>query len=182
VIEPHVLSVTLLATNRGLGASVRPGELSEPGVHMPPRVKARNIVATSPYLPARSGPGFALRATVRGQVAREDPLYTLKGLLYSLVPHQAFEADASRGLIARVDAVEGLEVESDWNVQRTRRGYLASFVIDETPFSGSGDVALFLRVLHHVLDAGASLNRFFRCEVLCTKSGERWSWPPARLA
>jgi type VI protein secretion system component VasA len=148
---------------------------------MPPGTKARNIVATSPYVPACSVPGFVLRAVVRGQVACEDPLYTLKALLYSLVPLQAFEADAARALVARVDAIEGLEVKNDRNVERTRRGYLASFTIDETPFSGSGDVALFLRVLHHVLDERASVNHFFRCEVLCTKSGERWRWPPRRL-
>lgn len=174
VVEPHVLSVDILATNRELGASVKPGALSEPGLHMPKTVKARNIVATSPYVPARSGQGFVLRAGVRGQVPREDPLFTLKALLYSLVPHPTFEDDAARGLTGRVDAILGLEVRADRNVQRTRRGYLASFAIDETPFSGLGDVALFLRVLLHLLDGGASVNRFFRCEVLCTKSGARW--------
>ncbi len=182
VIDPHVLSVSLLATNRRLGANVKPGDLSEPGVRMPPSVTARNIVPTSSYVPACSVPGFVLRSIVRGQVAREDPLYTLKAILYSLVPHQAFEADAARALVARVDAIEGLEVQNDRNMERTRRGYLARLTLDETPFSGAGDVALFLRVLHHVLDARASVNRFYRCEVQCTKSGERWRWPAGRSA
>jgi type VI secretion system protein ImpG len=180
VLEPHAISVDLLATNRQLGASVRPGELSENGRGMPGSVRARNIVPTSPYVPALAGPDFVLRAFARAQVPPSDPLHVLSGLLYSLVPSHSLEIEAARALRARIRAVEGLDVGVIENVSRTRRGYLATLTIDETPFNGLGDVALFCRVVHRLLDARASLNRFFACAVVCTKSGARLTWPPGR--
>jgi type VI secretion system protein ImpG len=182
ILEPHVLSVRLLATNRALGAQVRPGELTEPGVSMPNGVWAKNIVPTSSYVPALGQVGFILRALMRGQVPRQDPLHVLQSLLYGLVPRNALEDKAARALTARIDAIEGLSLRTVVDRARSLRGYGASFTLDESPFSGIGDVALFVRVLHQLLDARASLNRFFTCEALCTKSGERLAWPTARAS
>jgi type VI secretion system protein ImpG len=180
VLEPHAISIDLLATNRQLGASVRPGELSENGRGMPEGVRARNIVSTSPYVPPSVGPDFVLRAFTRAQVPPPDSLHVLQGLLYALVPSHSLEVEAARALRARIRAVERVDVGVIENSSRTRRGYLATLTIDETPFNGLGEVALFCRVLHRLLDARASLNRFFVCEVVCTKSGARLSWPPRR--
>jgi type VI secretion system protein ImpG len=182
VLEPHVVSATLLATNRALGAQVRPGELTEPRARMPAHVVARNIVPTSPYVPALGSAGFILRALVRGQVPRKDPLHVLQSFLYSLVPKKPFEEKATRALTARIDAIEGFDLTTVVDRERSLRGYRATFRLDESPFAGLGDVALFLRVLHQVLDAHASMNRFFSCEALCTKGGERLSWPTTRAA
>jgi type VI secretion system protein ImpG len=180
MLEPHVLSVSLLATNRALGAEIRPGELTEPGAWMPANVEARNIVSTSPYVPALRESGFILRAMVRGQVPRQDPLHVLQSLLHSLVPRHAFDDKAVRALTARIEAIESFELLTVVDRKRSLRGYGARFTLDESPFSGLGDVALFLRVLHEMLNARASVNRFFTCETLCKKSGERLVWPPTR--
>jgi type VI secretion system protein ImpG len=176
-LEPHAISVELLATNRQLGASVRPGELSENGSGMPASVRARNIVATSPYVPVLAGPDFILRTFARAEVPRPDPRHVLQGLLYSLVPSHAVEAEVARALRARIRAVETLDVRVVNNRSRTRRGYEVVLTIDETPFNGTGDVALFCRVVHQLLNARASLNGFFTCEAICTKSGIRLTWP-----
>jgi hypothetical protein len=145
---------------------------------MPPDVRARNIVPTSPYVPALEGPDFVLRTFVRGQVPPLDPLHVLKGLLYSLIPSHALEVEAAEALRARIGAVGGLEVDVVSNLARTRRGYRARLTIDEGPFDGLGDVALFCRIVHQLLDGRASLNGFFTCEAVCTKSGVRLTWPP----
>jgi hypothetical protein len=149
---------------------------------MPAHVVARNIVPTSPYVPALGSAGFILRALVRGQVPRKDPLHVLQSFLYSLVPKKPFEEKATRALTARIDAIEGFDLTTVVDRERSLRGYRATFRLDESPFAGLGDVALFLRVLHQVLDAHASMNRFFSCEALCTKGGERLSWPTTRAA
>jgi type VI secretion system protein ImpG len=177
LLAPHVLSLDLLATNRHQGQAVRPGELSAPGVGIPGGIAIRNIVPSSPYVRPLVGPEFAIQSVLRGAVPRRDPMFALKGLLFTMVPRHGVDPPIVRASIARIRAIEELQVTVATDPVRARRGYLASFFVDETPFQGIGDVALFLRILHTVLDAQTSTNRYYRCEATCTKSGARLVWP-----
>jgi type VI secretion system protein ImpG len=177
VVEPHAFSVAILATNGSAGARVRPGELAESGAGMPRDVSARNVVPTSPYVPAPTPQASALRVVARGQVPRQDPRHVLQTTLYALLPSWALRDGAAAALTAKVDAIEAFDLRPTANRRRTQRGYAAILTIDDSAFNGLGDVALFQRVLHQVLDSRASLNRFFTTEVRCTKSGARLVWP-----
>jgi type VI secretion system protein ImpG len=177
VMDPHAISIDLLATNRKLGGRVRTGELCENGRGVPSTIRARNILPASPYEPPSVGVDFALRATQRASVPSQNPLRAIHSRLFSLVPSSALDSDAARALRERIHAVEQIEVDVISNAAQTRQGYRATLTIDESPFAGLGDVALFCRILHRLLDDRASLNRFFACEAVCTKSGARLRWP-----
>jgi len=87
------------------------------------------------------------------------------------------QREAVRANQARVRALEGMEVLPAIDKGGARRGYRASFAIDETPFQGLGDVALFVRLLQKALDTQTTVNRFYQCEAKCRKGGARIRWP-----
>jgi type VI secretion system protein ImpG len=176
--EPHVLSIDVIATNAGHGSQVRTGDLSKPGAGFPADVAVRNIVPTSPHVPAPTGPELARQAFQRAAVPSDDALFNLKSLLGSMVPRHGVDAASIASNLAKIRAIEAMDVTVAIDRERAARGYQAALAIDETPFQGTGDVALFVRLLHATLDAQASANRFFRCEARCTKSGARIYWPP----
>ncbi|MCL2723965.1 MAG: type VI secretion system baseplate subunit TssF [Polyangiaceae bacterium] len=174
---PHALSLNLLATNRARGGALRPGELTEPGAGFPANVRARNLIACSPYVPAATGVELMLQASKRAAIARQDTLFTLKNLLLSLLPRRGVEPAAVRANLARIAALASLEVGMAVDSAEARHGYRAEFTLDETPFRGLGDVALFLRLLGNAFEAHVSTNRFYLCEALCTKNNIRLTFP-----
>jgi type VI secretion system protein ImpG len=177
-LTPHVVSMDLLATNRAHAGAIRPGELTHPGLGMPAGVTARNIRPCSPYVPAPTREELALQVAVRAAVPDGDPLFSLQSRLLALVPRHGVPAAAARANAARVMALQSVRLAAAVDRQAARRGYEAHFTIDEAPFQGLGDVALFLRLLHAALEAQASVGRFYRCSATCAKSGTRLVWPP----
>jgi type VI secretion system protein ImpG len=173
----QVITVHLLATNRARGGAVRPGELTVAGPGMPRDVRAVNIVPTSMYVPPPVGPEMALQTVVRAAIPRGDPMFALQSTLYATLPRGATPAPIIEANRARVRAVEHLEIVP--SPRGLGRGYDVRLTIDESPFHGLGDVALFLRLLRAALDAQVSTNHEYRCEAVCRKSGERLVWPPA---
>ena len=179
-LAPHVVSVDVLATNRSRATAVRTGELSEAGPGMPPGVRARNIVPSSAHVRPAVGPELALQVAVRAAVPDGDALFTLQSRLLALVPRHGVDPAMVRAQVARVAAIQRLDVEPAADVARACRGYDVHIAIDESPFQGLGDVALFVRLLHAAFEAQASVSRFYRCKATCVKSGARIVWPPER--
>jgi type VI protein secretion system component VasA len=87
-------------------------------------------------------------------------------------------AASVQGHLARIAALHSLRVEKVSDPSRGQRGYEVRLAIDETPFQGLGDVALFVRLLHGAFEAQASVGRFYRCQATCVKSGASVVWPP----
>jgi len=179
-LAPHVISLDLLATNRGRASSIRPGELSEAGPGMPPGVRARNLVAASAYVRPLVGAELALQVSVRAAVPDGDPLFALQSRLLALVPRHGVDPAIVRAHVTRVAAVSAIDVETAADPARACRGYEVRMAIDETPFQGLGDVALFVRLLHAAFEAQARVSRFYRCTASCVKSGARIVWPPEK--
>jgi type VI secretion system protein ImpG len=177
-LAPHVVSLDLLATNKARGSAIRPGQLIEPGPGMPPGVRVRNIVACSPYVPAPGPAELAMHVAVRAAVADGDALYSLGAQLLALVPRHGAEPATVRAHVARVHAIEQLEVVPVVDRVRARRGYEVRLRIDETPFQGAGDVALVVRLLHGALEAQTSMGGFYRLRATCAKGGALIVWPP----
>jgi type VI protein secretion system component VasA len=148
---------------------------------MPPGVRVRNIVACSAYVRPPVGAELALHVAVRAAVPDGDALHTLQSRLFALVPRQGDPAVA-RAHAARVAAIQRFDIETAADSARACRGYDVRLAIDETPFQGLGDVALFVRLLHAALESQASAGRFYRCDATCVKSGTRIAWPPAETA
>ena len=179
-LAPHVVSLELLATNRGRASAIRPGELTEAGPAMPPGVSVRNVVPSTAYLRPPVGPELALQVAVRAAVPDDNPLFALQSRLLALVPHHGVDPASIRAHLARVAAIRSLNVRTLADPARGRRGYEVRMAIDETPFQGLGDVALFVRLLHAAFEAQASSSRFYRCDATCVKSGDRIIWPPEK--
>ena len=178
VLRPHVVSADILATNGERASTIRPGELTRPGSGMPPGVRARNIVAGSPYVRAPVGPELALQVAARSAIPGGDPLLSLKTVLFSLVPRRGVDPAAVRAHEARVAGIRRLDVTTVADPTHGRRGYQAMLAIDETPFRGLGDVALLLRLLHATLEAQVSVSHFYRCKATCLKGAIPMIWPP----
>jgi type VI protein secretion system component VasA len=145
---------------------------------MPPGVGVRNITPCSAYLPPPVGPELALQVAVRAAVPDGDALFALQSRLLALVPRQGVDPAAVRANVGRIAAIQHLEVATVIDKAATSRGYEVRLAIDETPFDGLGDVALFVRVLCAAFDAQASIGRFYRCVATATKSGTKVVWPP----
>jgi type VI secretion system protein ImpG len=177
-LAPHVVSLELLATNRTRGGAVRPGELTEPGPGMPPGVRARNVLACSPYVPPPAPAELALQVAVRAAVADGDASFSLRSQLAALVPRRGVDSGIVRAHHARVAAIGRVEIGLAIDRARGRRGYDVQLGVDETPFQGAGDVALFVRLLHGALEAQASLGAYYVCRATCAKSGAQVVWPP----
>ncbi|WP_394822254.1 type VI secretion system baseplate subunit TssF [Pendulispora albinea] len=175
LLEPHVLMVDLLATHRDRAADLRPGDRLEGGPGIPHGARIRSLTPASPYVPAPAGPEFALHALHRGAVPQRDPRASLQRLLLGRLPRQGVDPALVRANLARIRAIEALDVSIA--SRGAHRGYRATLTLDETSFRGQGDVALFARVLHAVLDAQTSLNRFYECDILCKRSGSTVRWP-----
>jgi type VI protein secretion system component VasA len=124
------------------------------------------------------GPELALQVAVRAAVPDRDPLFALRSRLFALVPRQGVDPGTVRANIARVAALEHLEVATVLDRRRAQRGYEARLRVDETPFEGLGDLALFVRVLSSACEAQASIGHFYRCVATATKSDARIVWPP----
>ncbi|MCL2779665.1 MAG: type VI secretion system baseplate subunit TssF [Polyangiaceae bacterium] len=176
-MDPHVLMLDLWGTNRDRSSELRPGEPLDHGEHgLGIALQARAVVGASPYVPPPSGAAFALHALTRAVVPRGDVYASLLSLIHARLPRRGIEPSLLRANLARVEAVKTAHVSVV--SANNRHGYRASLAIDESAFRGIGDVGLFVRVVHAVLDAQASVNRFYECEVQCRKSGIAVRWPP----
>ncbi|WP_394827318.1 type VI secretion system baseplate subunit TssG [Pendulispora albinea] len=177
LLEPHVIALRVLATSRG--CELAPGELASAGAGMPGSMRVRNILPTSNYVPPAAGADLALRAFMRGAIPDEDPLVALQNVLFSLLP--PFEVDPARfhANVARIRSLEALTIQPTTEPSGSRRGYRASLELDETDFRGPGDVALFARILHRLLDAHVATNGFVQCIATLKKTGDAIRWPPS---
>ncbi len=175
-MEPHILMLDLWGTHRDLASELRPGEALEHGWDIPLQIRA--VVGASPYVSPPSSAAFALHALTRAVVPRSDVHASLLALIHARLPRRGIDSALLRANLARVEAVETADVSVI--SAENRHGYRASLGLDESAFRGIGDVGLFVRVLHAVLDAQASINRFYECEALCRKSGTTVRWPPER--
>jgi type VI secretion system protein ImpG len=176
-LSPHVISTQLLATNRARAGRLRPGELCERGPGMPSGVRVRNITPTSCYVAPPTPIELARHVAVRAAVPDGDALYALRSRLFALVPRRGADQAAVRAHVARVLALQHLEAGVALDRAGSRRGYEIHITLDETPFSGLGDVALFVRLLSAALEAQTSIGHFVRVAATCTKSGARLAWP-----
>ncbi|MCL2722907.1 MAG: type VI secretion system baseplate subunit TssF [Polyangiaceae bacterium] len=173
-MAPHILMLDLWGTNRDRSSELRPGEALEHGLGSP--LQARTVVRASPYVPPPASAEFALHALTRAVVPRSDVHASLLSLIHARLPRRGAEPSLLRANLARVKAIKTATVSivsAD-----NRHGYRASLALDESAFRGIGDVGLFVRVMHAVLDAQASINRFYECEAHCRKSGSIVRWPP----
>lgn len=181
IVDAEVLSVDLLATNGPLANAVRAGEITEATPSSPPFAKFRNLTATTMYVPPPLGHDLGWRATAHAAMnlrALTEPavLRTALGVynLQALVDRQAARANE-----LRIEAVRDVRVVPGEKLFRGAaiRGVDVEVDLDESGFSGEGDMYLFGSVLERLFAEYVSINSFSRTRVRGMSSNVEYRWP-----
>lgn len=181
VVDAEVLSIDLLATNGPLANAVRAGEITEATPSSPPFAKFRNLSATTMYVPPPLGHDLGWRATAHAAMnlrSLTEPavLRTALGVynLQALVDRQAARANE-----LRIDAVRDVRVTPGEKLYRGAaiRGVDIEVDLDESGFSGEGDMYLFGSILERLFAEYVSINSFSRTRVRGVSSNLEYRWP-----
>lgn len=180
VPEVETLSIGLLATNGPLANAIRVGEISEAAPGSPPFTKFRNLRAVTHYIPPLLGFDLQWRAiahvalNVRA-LTEPEVLRTVLGV-YNL--HAVFDRQAARANELRIKALRSLEVRPAEKLFRGAaiRGIDIQAELDETGFSGEGDLYLFGSVLERLFAEYVSINSFSRLRVRGVGTNAEYQW------
>lgn len=191
-LRPHdgvsrTVSLDLLATNSFQGAQLRSGDLRGRVDVDGQSVGYRNLVPASPYVPVPTGDAFTLRALRAAAVpaGRADPLGALRDALYLAIPSWTGPSERTRAMHLRVDSLRALDVgiaRRAVGPRVTEHGYAYALTVDESAFSGAGDLGLFGAVLSEALARCAPVGTFAELTVLGARTGSRVVHRPRRRA
>jgi type VI protein secretion system component VasA len=138
-LQRGIASMRVLATD-GPAAQIRPGDLRGAGY--------QNLVPASRFVPPPTGGALALRS-VRAAAIRRGSSSALEGLreaLFLSVPSWMPGDEWLRSMNDRIGAIETLGVgvaRRCTGVGATKLGYRYAMKVNETPFQGAGELALF---------------------------------------
>ncbi|HSC89898.1 MAG TPA: type VI secretion system baseplate subunit TssF [Polyangiaceae bacterium] len=181
IADAEVLSVDLLATNGQLANALRAGEITEPTPSSPPFAKFRNLAAATTHVPpplghdlkwrAMAHTAMNLRALTEPEVLRTTlAVYNLQ----ALIDRQAARANELRVLAIReVNVRPGEKLYQGASV----RGVDIDVLLDESGFSGDGDLFLFGAVLERLFAEYVSINSFSRTRVRGSTTNLEYRWP-----
>lgn len=180
-LDADVLSVELLATNRGLAGALRPGEVSVPTASSPPYAKFVNLGTVTPPVPPPFGrevqwravahAAMDLRSLTEPEVLRAAvSLYDLR----AIVDHRAARANE-----LRTNAIKEVRVTPLEQLYRGTpvRGVAIEVVLDEVGFAGDGDLYLFGCILDRLFGYYVSINSFSRTTVRGAQTRLQFTWP-----
>lgn len=177
-----VLSLELLATNGRLGSQARAGDIRMATPTSPPFAQFRNLSAATPYVPVPLGQELGWRATAHvatGLRTLADPsvlraalrVYNLLGLV---------DRQAGRAVELRIDAIREVQVKPAERLHHGSlvRGIDVQIELDETGFSGEGDMYLFGAVLDRLYASYVPLNSFAATSVRGVTSRAKQTFAP----
>jgi type VI secretion system protein ImpG len=179
--DVEVLSLDLLATNGPLANALRAGEISEPTTSSPPFAKFRNLTKTTTYVPPPLGHDLQWRAMAHTAMnlralTEVAVLRTVLGV-YNL---QAMaDRQAARANELRIEAVREVRVKPSERIYRGAaiRGVDIHVEVDESGFSGDGDMFLFGSVLERIFAEYVSINSYSRTRIKGVTTNQEFSWP-----
>jgi type VI secretion system protein ImpG len=180
-IDSEVLSLDIKATNGPLANAIRAGELTEATASSPPYAKFRNLSAVTTYVPPVLGHDLMWRATAHTAMnlralTELDVLRSTLGV-YNL--QARVDRQIARANELRIEALRGVSVEPAERLYRGAviRGVQIEVEVDESGFSGEGDMYLFGAVLDRIFAEYVSINSFSRTKVRGITSNVRFEWP-----
>jgi len=179
--DVDVLSLDLLATNGPLANALRAGEVSEPTTSSPPFAKFRNLTKTTTYVPPPLGHDLQWRAMAHTAMnlralTEVAVLRTVLGVynLQAMVDRQAARANE-----LRIEAIREIGVKPSERIYRGAaiRGVDIHVDVDETGFSGDGDMFLFGSILERIFAEYVSINSYSRTRIKGSSTNLEYSWP-----
>ncbi|HEX7880719.1 MAG TPA: type VI secretion system baseplate subunit TssF, partial [Candidatus Eisenbacteria bacterium] len=180
--DTETISVSLTCTNRRLARSLRIGDVSVATTTSPGFAQFRNIGSVTTSLPPPLGGDLHWRLISHLALSQQG-MSTVEALrtVLSLYNFQAMhDRQAARENELRLAGIRSLRAEPADAVigGAVARGRHTILELDETNFSGPGDLVLFASVLDEFLAQYASLNHVSRLTVKTTGSGEEYAWKP----
>jgi len=181
IVDLDVLSVNLLATNGPLANALRSGEINEAAPSSPAFAKFKNIGPVSGFVPPPLGHDLKWRATAHAAMnlrALTEPavLRTALGVynLLALVDRQAARANE-----LRIEAIRDVRVTPSERLFRGAciRGVDIVVDLEESGFSGDGDMYLFGSLLERLFAEYVTINSFSRTSIRALGSNWEAKWP-----
>lgn len=180
-VTADVLSVDLLATNGHLANALRAGEITEATSSSPPFARFRNLQAVTSYVPPPLGHDLQWRATAHTAMNLRalTELSVLKTTLAVYNLQALVDRQVARANELRIDAVKSVKVTPSEKIYRGAvvRGVNIELELDESGFSGDGDLFLFSAILDRLFAEYVSINSFSRTQVRGVGSNVEYKWP-----
>ncbi len=180
-VTAEVLSVDLLATNGPLANALRVGEITEATSSSPAFAKFRNLQSVTNYVPPPLGHDLQWRATAHTamnlRALTETSVLRTTLAVYNL--QALVDRQVARANELRIEALKEVTVSPGEKIYRGAvvRGVNINVDLDETGFSGEGDLFLFGAVLDRLFAEYVSINSFSRTQVRGLGSNLEFKWP-----
>ena len=179
--EADVVSIDLLATNRGLSGALRVGEISVPTPSSPAIATFKNLSAVTPHVPAPIGRELQWRVVAHASMGLRSLTEpeVLRAVLDVYNQHALVDRQAQRANELRLQSIKDVRVRPVDHVYRGApvRGVAIDIDLDEKGFVGDGELYLFASILDRFFAAYVSLNSFSRTTVNGVNSKLKFTWP-----
>jgi type VI secretion system protein ImpG len=177
----NALSIDLLATNRALTRGLRAGEICVATTSSPAVATFRNLAAPTPYVAPPFGADQRWRVVAHAamNLSSITNIEVLRTALDVYNFHARVDAQAARAGELRLAALSRINVSPAEHLYRgiPVRGAAIDIDVDDSGFSGSGDMFLFGAVLERFFASYVSINSFSKVSIQGTPSRQRFTWP-----
>lgn len=177
-----VISIDSTCTNRRLPSQLKVGDLRVSTATSPAVATFTNITGITQPLPPPIGRELQWR--VLSHMAMTYRSISELEVLKATVDIYNFQAiidrQAARANQLRVAAIKSIEVRATDRLYRGApiRGIAAKLELDETGFTGEGDMYLFSSVLNEMFSSYVALNSFTQLTVLGMSTRVEYKWEP----
>lgn len=180
--EFDVISIESTCTNRAFTSQLKVGDINVATSSSPAVATFTNLVGVTSPLPPPVGRELQWR--VLAHMAMSYRSVTELDVLRSMLEIYNFQAvhdrQAARANQLRMGAIKSIAVKPTDRLFRGApiRGVRAEVELDETGFSGEGELYLFASVLNELFASYVSLNSFTQLQVRATHSNAVYLWEP----
>lgn len=179
--DAEVVSLDLVATNGRYAAGLPFGDIRVPVPTSPATAKFRNIIASTPYVPAPIGRELAWRMVAQASMGLRSlaELDVLRALMETHNFQALVDRQAARANELRIAALKSVGVKPLERLFRGSpvRGVSIDVQVEEDGFLGDGDLFLFSAILDRLFADYVSLNSFSKLSVTGVNSQIKFQWP-----
>lgn len=180
-LAQETLSLRILATNRFLPESLKPGEITRTTDNSPERLSFTNLTAPTPYIPPPLGDDLSWR--VLSQLGLNFLSLADAASLRSLLSLYLFPMERNKTLEdtnkKRIESIREVSVK---RITRMIRGIMLRGSLIRIRLSGDGfadisDMVLFGSVMNEFMAVYSTINSFTKLEIEDLLTGEILTWP-----
>ena len=177
-----VISIDATCTNRRLPSQLKLGDLRVSTATSPAVATFSNIAPVTPPLPPPIGRELQWRVLSHMAMTYRSlaELEVLKGMVDIYNFQALIDRQAARANQLRVAAIKGIEVSPTDRLYRGApiRGIATRVELEESGFSGEGDMYLFASILNEMFASYVALNSFTQLSVVGQNTRVEYRWEP----